>query len=187
MKYLVSEAFQLANVKHKAPVGEQGTTSLVEYLNKQFDMTVDWSTAEAIGKEWNGPFAIKGICSVEDAIKAADIGASAVILSNHGGRQLDFAASPISILPDVAEAVGNRVEIILDGGVRRGTDVIKALALGATACMIGRPYLFGLGVSGETGVAKALTILRTEVERCMGLLGCCSVKEISKEFLNEHR
>jgi isopentenyl diphosphate isomerase/L-lactate dehydrogenase-like FMN-dependent dehydrogenase len=83
--------------------------------------------------------------------------------------------------------VGNRVEIILDGGVRRGTDVIKALALGATACMIGRPYLFGLGVSGETGVAKALTILRTEVERCMGLLGCCSVKEISKEFLNEHR
>ena len=187
LKYLVSEAFQLANVKHKAPVGEQGATSLVEYLNRQFDMTVDWSAAEAIGKEWDGPFAIKGISSVEDAIKAADIGASAVILSNHGGRQLDFAASPISILPDVAEAVGSRLEIILDGGVRRGTDVIKALALGATACMIGRPYLFGLGVSGETGVAKALTILRTEVERCMGLLGCCSIKEISKEFLNERR
>ncbi len=185
LKYLMSKEFQLANVKHKAPVGKEGTTSLVEYLNKQFDMTVDWSVAEAIGKEWGGSFAIKGICCVEDAIRAADIGASAIILSNHGGRQLDFAVTPINMLPTVVEAVGDRLEIILDGGVRRGTDVVKALALGASACMIGRPYLFGLGAGGEKGVSKALSILHSEVERCMALLGCRSVKEISKEYLNE--
>jgi len=130
-------------------------------------------------------FAVKGIASVEDAVRAADIGANAVILSNHGGRQLDSAASPISLLGDVTEAVGDRVEVILDGGVRRGTDVLKALALGAKACMVGRPYLFGLGVGGRAGVARALELLRAEVIRDMALLGCTRVDEITLDRIRE--
>jgi len=145
-----------------------------------------WSTKRMV-KEWNGPFAIKGICCAEDAVRAADIGATAVILSNHGGRQLDNAPSPISLVAEVKAAVGDRVEIICDGGVRRGTDVLKALALGAQACMIGRPYLFGLGAGGQAGVARALEILRTEIARDMALLGCTKVEQINEQYIRERR
>jgi L-lactate dehydrogenase (cytochrome) len=154
IKYLLSDEFQLANVIHKAPVSGDSATTLVGYLNEQFDPTISWDDAAEILKLWDGPFALKGICCVEDAIRAADMGATAVILSNHGGRQLDHSISPITLLPEVVSAVGGRVEIIVDGGIRRGTDVLKALALGATACMIGRPYLFGLGAGGQKGVYK---------------------------------
>jgi len=187
IKYLLSDEFQLANVIHKAPVSSDGATTLVGYLNEQFDPTISWDDAAEILKLWDGPFALKGICCVEDAIKAADLGATAVILSNHGGRQLDHSISPIALLPEVVSAVGDRVEIIVDGGIRRGTDVIKALALGATACMVGRPYLFGLGAGGEKGVAKALSILRNEISRDMALSGCRSVEEINLELIRENR
>ncbi|MCZ6774222.1 MAG: alpha-hydroxy acid oxidase, partial [Proteobacteria bacterium] len=169
----------------KAPVDDHDITTLVEYLQKQFDPTVKWDDAAWMVEQWNGPFAVKGIASVEDAVRAADIGANAVILSNHGGRQLDSAASPISLLADVTKAVGDRVEVILDGGVRRGTDVLKALALGAKACMVGRPYLFGLGVGGRAGVARALELLRAEVIRDMALLGCTRVDEITLDRIRE--
>ena len=187
LKYLLSDEFQLANVIHKAPVSSDGATTLVGYLNEQFDPTISWEDAAEILKLWDGPFALKGICCVEDAIKAADLGATAVILSNHGGRQLDHSISPIALLPEVVSAVGDRVEIIVDGGIRRGTDVIKALALGATACMVGRPYLFGLGAGGEKGVAKALSILRNEFSRDMALSGCRSVEEINLGLIRENR
>lgn len=187
IKYLLSDEFQLANVIHKAPVSSDGATTLVGYLNEQFDPTISWEDAAEILKLWDGPFALKGICCVEDAIKAADLGATAVILSNHGGRQLDHSISPIALLPEVVSAVGDRVEIIVDGGIRRGTDVIKALALGATACMVGRPYLFGLGAGGEKGVAKALSILRNEFSRGMALSGCRSVEEINLGLIRENR
>jgi len=187
IKYLLSDEFQLANVIHKAPVSSDGATTLVGYLNEQFDPTISWEDAAEILKLWDGPFALKGICCVEDAIKAADLGATAVILSNHGGRQLDHSISPIALLPEVVSAVGDRVEIIVDGGIRRGTDVIKALALGATACMVGRPYLFGLGAGGEKGVAKALSILRNEFSRDMALSGCRSVEEINLGLIRENR
>jgi L-lactate dehydrogenase (cytochrome) len=186
-KTLLSKEFQLANVAHKAPVDERDVTTLVGYLAKQFDPSVDWDAAAWMVKEWNGPFAIKGICCAEDAVRAADIGATAVILSNHGGRQLDNAPSPISLVAEVKAAVGDRVEIICDGGVRRGTDVLKALALGAQACMIGRPYLFGLGAGGQAGVARALEILRTEIARDMALLGCTKVEQINEQYIRERR
>jgi L-lactate dehydrogenase (cytochrome) len=185
IKYLLSDEFQLANVIHKAPVSGDSATTLVGYLNEQFDPTISWDDAAEILKLWDGPFALKGICCVEDAIRAADMGATAVILSNHGGRQLDHSISPITLLPEVVSAVGGRVEIIVDGGIRRGTDVLKALALGATACMIGRPYLFGLGAGGQKGVAKALSILRSEFTRDMALSGCRSIEEINSGLVRE--
>lgn len=187
IKALMSEEFQLANVAHKAPVGERDAITLVGYLAKEFDPSVDWDAAAWMVEQWNGPFAIKGICCVEDAIRATEIGANAVILSNHGGRQLDNAASPISLLADVKAAVGDRIEVIVDGGVRRGTDVIKALALGARACMIGRAYLFGLGAGGQAGVTRALELLRAEVERDMALLGVTRIEDISEKHIRERR
>jgi L-lactate dehydrogenase (cytochrome) len=187
LQYVLSEPFQLANVAHKAPVNERELTTLVGYLARQFDPSVNWDDAAWIIEQWKGPFAIKGIACVEDAVRAADIGATAIILSNHGGRQLDGAPSPISLLAEVKAAVGDRVEIILDGGVRRGTDVLKALALGAQACMIGRAYLFGLGAGGKAGVARALALLKAEIVRAMGLLGVTDVRQISREHVREHR
>ena len=132
-------------------------------------------------EEWGGPFAIKGVLSVEDAVRAADVGASAVMISNHGGRQLDTAPAPIEVLPEIVDAVGDRMEVILEGGVRRGVHVLKALALGATACSMGRPYLFGLGAGGEAGVDRALEILRTDIERDMRLVGCRNVAEVNSD------
>jgi L-lactate dehydrogenase (cytochrome) len=114
---------------------------------------------------------------------AVDCGATGVILSNHGGRQLDHSAAPIEMLPQVVDAIGGRAEILVDGGVRRGTDVIKALALGATACMIGRPYLYGLAAGGEEGVTRALTLLREEIRLAMMLLGCPDVKQLNRSYL----
>ena len=129
-------------------------------------------------EEWGGPFAIKGILSAEDALRAVDVGASAVMVSNHGGRQLDSSPAPIEVLPEIVDAVGDRIEVILEGGVRRGIHVLKALALGATACSAGRPYLFGLGAGGEAGVDRALEILRTDIERDIRILGCRNIEEV---------
>lgn len=187
LKYVTSPPFQLANVAHKAPVEDRELITLVDYLAKQFDPSVDWDAAAWMIEQWQGPFAIKGIASVADAVRAAEIGATAVILSNHGGRQLDGAASPISLLAEVKQAVGDRVEVIVDGGVRRGTDVLKALALGAQACMIGRPYLFGLGAGGEAGVTRALDLLRSEIERDMALLGVTNIADLKAEYVRERR
>jgi L-lactate dehydrogenase (cytochrome) len=187
LKYLMSEEFQVANVVKRAPVSERDAVSLAGYVAKQFDPTVDWDAAAWMVEQWNGPFAIKGVMCAEDAVRAADIGASAVILSNHGGRQLDNVCSPISLLREVKEAVGDRIEIVLDGGVRRGTDVLKALALGAQACMIGRPYLYGLGAGGKYGVARALQLLRAEIERDMALLGVTSVDQITEAHVRERK
>jgi L-lactate dehydrogenase (cytochrome) len=130
---------------------------------------------------------VKGILTVDDAKRAVDIGATAVIVSNHGGRQLDHVPAPIEVLPEIVEAVGDRVEVILDGGVRRGTDVIKALALGAKACMTGRCYLFGLGAGGEAGVDRALQLLKAEINRDMALLGTRNVNEIGRHHVRYRR
>jgi len=145
--------------------------SLWSYVSKQHDPSVDWDDLAWFRSLWNGPLAIKGIMTGEDARRAVDHGIDAIVVSNHGGRQLDSLPSAIEVLPEVADAVGDRAEVILDGGVRRGTDVIKALSLGARACMIGRPALYGLGAGGQVGVERAIEIFQTEIDRALGLLG----------------
>jgi L-lactate dehydrogenase (cytochrome) len=144
----------------------------------QLDPSISWKDLGEIADRWGGPFALKGVMSAQDARRAADAGITAIIVSNHGGRQLDGAAASIEVLPEIVQAVGQRMEVILDGGIRRGVHVLKALALGANACSIGRPYLYGLSVAGEAGVAKALSILRAELELAMKLSGCADLKSI---------
>jgi L-lactate dehydrogenase (cytochrome) len=168
--------FQLANVVHR--VGALGTVSLIDYVNGQFDRTVTWDDVAWLVDQWRGPFVLKGIQSPADAKRAVEVGATAVMISNHGGRQLDSAPAPIDCVAPIREAVGDKLELIVDGGVRRGTHVIKALALGANACSIGRPYLYGLAAGGQPGVERALTLLRAELERSVALLGCRTVGEI---------
>lgn len=153
------------------------------YIGTQLDPSVQWKDVREIIDLWGGPFALKGVMRADDARRAADVGVTAVILSNHGGRQLDGEASPLEVLPEIAKAVGDRVEVILDGGVRRGVHVLKALALGAKAVSIGRSYLYGLGAGGEKGVAKALHILRTELIRAMQLSGCTDASEVDTSLV----
>ena len=173
----------LANVAHKIPEGSSQSTSLMEYIATQFDPSVTWDDLEWMVSEWGGPFVIKGLLSPSDARKAVDAGVTAISVSNHGGRQLDGALSAFEALGPIVDAVGGECEIICDGGIRRGTHVLKALASGATACSIGRPYLFGLAAGGQAGVAKALELLRAEIERDMGLIGCTSISEISSKHI----
>ncbi|MGI9422556.1 MAG: alpha-hydroxy acid oxidase [Hyphomicrobiaceae bacterium] len=179
-RYLTHEKFELANVASRIRSGTDSLTSVIDYVNSQFDRTVTWSDAEQLIAQWNGPFAIKGIMSVGDARRAVDIGATAIMISNHGGRQLDGAAAPFEMLPAIADAVGDQIEIILDGGVRRGSHVLKALAMGARACMIGRGYLYPLAAAGQVGVERALTLLRDEIERNMILMGCASLSQLDR-------
>lgn len=180
--FLISPGMRLENVSGHATASEN-LFSVIDYTTSQFDPSLTWDDVAWIIEEWGGPFAIKGVLSIDDARRAADIGVTAVIVSNHGGRQLDHAPSPISVLPDIVDALDDRVEIVLDGGIRRGTDVIKALSLGARAVMIGRAYLFGLGAGGETGVDRALQLLADEVRRNMMLVGCTSLSELGEKYI----
>ncbi len=152
-------------------------------INKLFTPAVTWQDAARMVEAWDGPFAVKGLLSPRDAMRAAEIGASAVILSNHGGRQLDAAPSPFDVLPEVMDAVGDRLEVILDSGVRRGGDVLKAIALGARGVSFGRPYLYGLAAAGEAGVARVISILASEVERDMALMGCASLDDVTPDHV----
>ena len=170
--------FDIANVKHRAEAISGSTVSVVQYINDQLDRSLSWKDAEWLAGEWGGPFAIKGIQSPADARRAADVGATAVMLSNHGGRQLEATPAPVDCVAPVVDAVGDRLEVICDGGIRRGTHVLKALALGATAWSTGRGYLFGLAAGGEAGVRRAMSLLRDEIQRSMALLGCRSIAEI---------
>ncbi len=173
----------LANVAHKIPEGSSQSTSLIEYIASQFDPSVTWDDLEWMVSEWGGPFAIKGILSASDARKAVQRGVSAIMVSNHGGRQLDGALSAFDALGPIVDEVGGECEVICDGGIRRGTHVLKALARGATACSMGRPYLFGLAAGGQAGVSKALELLRAEIERGMGLIGCRRISEIGQKHI----
>ena len=184
LDFLTSPRMKLENVQTHTHAA-QNLFSVIDYTTAQFDPTLTWDDMAWMIDEWGGPFAIKGILTVDDARRAVETGVSAVILSNHGGRQLDHAPSPISVLPEVVQALGDEVEIILDGGIRRGTDVIKALCLGAHAVMVGRAYLFGLGAGGEAGVARALALLSAEIRRNMALLGCPSVRQLGHQYVRE--
>ena len=174
----------MVNLEHKVQKNSSGT-SVMDFMNSQFDRTVTWKDAAWMIEQWNKPFAIKGILSVEDAKIAADIGASAVMVSNHGGRQMDGCPAPFEVIGDIVEAVGDKVEVILDGGVRRGTHILKALAMGAKACMGGRAYLYGLAAAGEEGAYRSLSLLREEVQNNMILLGATSIDQISSKHLRK--
>ena len=141
---------------------------------------MNWKDAEYCVKKWNGPFALKGIMSVEDAKKAIDIGASAIMISNHGGRQLDGSRAPFDQLSEIVDAVGNKIEVILDGGIRRGTHVLKALAMGATACSFGKAYLYALAAGGQKAIELILEKMKSEIKRDMILMGCRSVKDLNR-------
>lgn len=178
--------FRLANVAHRVDALGKGAMALIDYVNSQFDRTVTWEDAAWLAEQWDGPFVIKGIQSPADARRAVEIGASALMVSNHGGRQLEGAPAPIDCIAPIRDVVGDRIELIVDGGIRRGIHIIKALALGADACSIGRPYLYGLASGGQRGVERALTLIKTEVERSMALLGVSSIDALGPEHLRHH-
>jgi L-lactate dehydrogenase (cytochrome) len=163
--------------------GEANARALLEWIRHQFDETLNWKDVEWIRSIWPGKLIIKGILDVEDAKRAEETGAAAIVVSNHGGRQLDGAPSTISMLPRIAEAVGSKIEIMFDSGVRSGQDVFRALALGAKSCLIGRAYVYGLGAGGEAGVATAIEIIRRELNVTMALTGVRNVSEINTSSL----
>jgi L-lactate dehydrogenase (cytochrome) len=180
---LIHEKFKLANIVHMTQKGTSIDKSVIDYINEQFDPAMNWKDAEYCVKKWNGSFALKGVMSVEDAKKAIDIGCTAVMISNHGGRQLDGSRAPFDQLAEIVDAVGDKIEVILDGGVRRGTHVLKALCLGAKACSFGKGYLFALAAGGQKGVEKILENMKTEINRDMKLMGCKNVGELNRSKL----
>jgi L-lactate dehydrogenase (cytochrome) len=184
MHLALNPDFELKNVAHRA-VGleNKGAMSLIAYVNDQLDRTVTWEDAAWLAEQWDGPFVIKGIQMPDDARRAADAGATAIMISNHGGRQLESTPAPVDCIAPIREAVGDSLELILDGGVRRGTHIIKALALGANACSTGRGYLYGLSAGGQKGVERALEIYRSELQRSMALLGCTRISDLGPEVV----
>jgi L-lactate dehydrogenase (cytochrome) len=163
--------------------GMDDVTSLAQWTNQQFDPALNWKDVEWIKKIWPGKLIIKGILDVEDAKTAVKLGADAVVVSNHGGRQLDGAQSSIAALPGIADAIGSDTEVLFDGGIRTGSDLMRALALGARACLVGRAYVWGLGAGGQAGVAKAIDILKNELSVTMALCGVNKLADIGPQVL----
>ena len=180
INYMFRKKFELSNVIHTTDKGSKIDQSIMNYMNEQFEPKMNWSDAEYCIKKWGGPFALKGVMSVEDAKRAIDIGCTALIISNHGGRQLDGSRTPFDQLTEIVDAVGDKIEVILDSGVRRGTHVLKALALGAKACSLGKGYLFALSAGGQQGVELLLQKMIAEIHRDMVLMGCKSIKDLNR-------
>ena len=180
INYMFRKKFELSNVIHTTDKGSKIDQSIMNYMNEQFEPKMNWSDAEYCIKKWGGPFALKGVMSVEDAKRAIDIGCTALIISNHGGRQLDGSRTPFDQLTEIVDAVGDKIEVILDSGVRRGTHVLKALALGAKACSLGKGYLFALSAGGQQGVELLLQKMKAEIHRDMVLMGCKSIKDLNR-------
>ena len=158
-------------------------SGIIDFINNQFDRSVSWKDAQWMREQWDGKFAIKGVANPNDAQKCLDIGADAIWISNHGGRQLDTGCATIDLLPKIAQIINKRAEIIMDSGIRRGTDIIKSLALGADSVAIGRAYLYGLAAGGQIGVEKALSILKEETLRAMALCGVQNISQISEDLI----
>ena len=181
LNYLVRKKFDLPFLSDYVGEGTKFAVSVSDYFSTMLDQSMSWKNAEEIRKYWNGPFCLKGIMSVEDAKKAVKIGASAIMISNHGGRQLDGSRSPFDQLKEILDAVGGKIEVICDGGIRRGTHILKALSLGANACSGGRLYLYALAAAGREGVKKTLENLQNELIRNMKLLGCKKISELNRD------
>jgi L-lactate dehydrogenase (cytochrome) len=181
--FMRAEPIAFANVTARFARAGTDPVSLAEFVNRQFDASLSWDDISWFQSVWKGPIVLKGIQTVEDARLAAEAGVQAVALSNHGGRQLDGAPPPLELVEPVAEAIGGRVEIICDGGIRRGSDIVKAVALGARACMAGRAYLYGLGAGGERGVDHVLLQLHEGVRRTMALAGATDIDSVTPDLV----
>lgn len=182
LNYVTHEKFRLPQLDEHVDMSG-GAMSIGKYFTEMLDPSMSWNDVAEMVKHWNGQFCLKGIMSVEDAKRAVDIGCTGIVLSNHGGRQLDGSRSAFDQLAEIVDAVGHRIDVMMDGGVQRGTHVLKALSLGAKAVGLGRFYLYPLAAAGQAGVERALRHLRTEVERDMKLMGCTSVSELSQANL----
>jgi len=179
---LVKKELEMVNIT-RSESGKTIEGTLRDYIARELDRSLTWKDVEWLRSLWSGPLVIKGVQTVADCRKAAEAGATAVMLSNHGGRQLESAPAPIDCVAPVADALHDRLEIICDGGIRRGNHIVKALAAGASACSIGRAYLYGLAAGGEAGVDRALQILRDEFERTLALLGCNDVARLTRDYI----
>jgi len=181
--FVRSDPIRFANVAGSSTLDGSSAVTLAEYVSSQFDPSLSWRDIEWFRSIWSGPIVLKGIQTVEDAVIAAELGIECVALSNHGGRQLDHAPTPFSLVAPVVDAIGDRVEVICDGGVRRGSDIVKAVAAGATACMAGRAYLYALGAAGERGVDQCLALLYDDVRRTMALVGATDIASLDRSLL----
>ena len=182
LNYLTHESFKLPQLDEHVDMGG-GTMSISKYFSEMLDPSMNWDDVAQMVKQWSGQFCLKGIMSVADAKRAADIGCTGIVLSNHGGRQLDGSRTAFDQLAEIVDAVGDRIDVLMDGGVQRGTHVLKALSLGAKAVGLGRYYLFPLAAAGQAGVERALELMRIEIERDMRLMGCSSVQQLSRANL----
>jgi L-lactate dehydrogenase (cytochrome) len=183
INYFTHETFELPQLKEYVKEGSNISVSVGDYFSTMLDQSMNWQDAEDIRKKWGKQFCLKGIMSVADARRAVDIGATAIMVSNHGGRQLDGSRSPFDQLAEIVDAVGDRIDVVCDGGITRGTHVLKALSVGAKACSGGRFYLYALAGAGRAGVERALANLRGEIERDMKLMGCQSVAQLTRDNL----
>ena len=181
--YVFREKLRLANLDSHVNEGTGKAVSIAEYVNTMLDPAMDWDAAARIRQDWGGTFCLKGVMSIADARRAVEIGADAIMVSNHGGRQLDGSRAPFDQLAEIVDAVGGEIEVICDGGVRRGTHVLKALAQGATAASGGRLYLYALAAAGQPGVERAIGLLKDEIERGMRLMGVTSVDQLNRSML----
>ena len=183
LNYFLREKFELAQLKDHVGEGSNIAISVGDYFSSMLDQSMDWDDVATLQQSWGGKFCLKGIMSTADAHRAVELGADAIMISNHGGRQLDGSRSPFDQLEEIVQAVGGQIEIILDGGIQRGTHILKAMALGATACSGGRMYLYALGAGGGAGVEKALGNLSAEIERDMKLMGIKRLNELTPDML----
>lgn len=181
--YLRGGRFSLPNVAAAGAKADADLSTLAAFFASRMERHISWDRVARLVRHWGGPFAVKGLQTADDAAQAALAGASAVIVSNHGGRQLDAGAATIDLVADIVDAVGDRIEVILDGGVRRGSHIVKALAMGARAVTIGRPYVHALAAHGEAGVSRLIDLLKLELARDLALLGCASVDEVGRHHL----
>ncbi len=182
INYVTHERFRLPQLEEHVDM-DGGTSSISEYFTNMLDPSMTWTDVEEMVKLWDGQFCLKGIMSADDARKAVDIGCTGIIISNHGGRQLDGSRSSFDQLAEIVDAVGDKIDVIFDGGIQRGTHVLKALSLGAKAVGIGRMYLYALAAAGQNGVERALELMHTELERDMKLMGCTSIEQLSRKNL----
>ncbi|MGC6534484.1 MAG: alpha-hydroxy acid oxidase [Parvibaculales bacterium] len=186
LNYFLRKKFELSQLKDHVAQGSNISISVSDYFSSMLDQSMSWDDAADLRAKWGGKFCLKGVMSVADARRAVDLGADAIMISNHGGRQLDGSRAPFDQLEEILAAVGGEIEVICDGGIKRGTHVLKAMALGATACSGGRLYLYALAAAGQAGVEKTLSNLRTEIERDMKLMGVTSLDQLTPDMVR-HR